>query len=389
MKGITAVIFSLFLGVSFGVVGFLIFKSIHDRKLPVAVFVDEVRHIVSPRIRFGFLPYWLIDQVSGESVKSMTHLAYFGLVIAPDGSIQTMVNPREEEPGWTTLRSRKLSDVLQHARDSKKILSLVVHLARDDAITGLLSDPILTAKNLITDVTPVMKEYGYTDLNLDIESFRKASPEAQLRFTEFVKTVKEGVDENGLGTLSIDVLPRSFITDFILEPETIEPYADHIIIMAYDYHYSGSQYSGPVAPIGGAPAEWSLDIPVTVGEAVRVIPKEKLVIGFPLYGYEWESLSPTCPGPVIPGTGKTASAKRAAEIISACPECAVSEDTAGKSSCIIKPWNEADYYSHIFSENADSLQSKLDFVRDNGLAGSAFWALGYETEAMINMLKNY
>ena len=62
-----------------------------------------------------------------------------------------------------------------------------------------------------------------------------------------------------------------------------------MFIMAYDFHHAGSE-PGPVAPI--------TDVRRTVEFAIRYVPRRKIIIGVPLYGYDW--IIPYRPGRVAP-----------------------------------------------------------------------------------------
>ena len=53
---------------------------------------------------------------------------------------------------------------------------------------------------------------------------------------------------------------------------------DYVCIMCYDYHWSGSE-AGPIGPLG-----WLRKV---VKYALSTIPREKIVIGIPFYGYRW------------------------------------------------------------------------------------------------------
>ena len=68
------------------------------------------------------------------------------------------------------------------------------------------------------------------------------------------------------------------ISDDIFHYKTISDIADRVIVMAYDEHWSTSK-PGPVASF-----EWCNNV---ADYAITIIPKEKLVMGLPLYGRTW------------------------------------------------------------------------------------------------------
>ena len=62
----------------------------------------------------------------------------------------------------------------EHDKQAKKnhlSLSLLIHNSNEASISALLKEPEKHAQNLITDIAPIMQKHGFTDLNLDIESF--------------------------------------------------------------------------------------------------------------------------------------------------------------------------------------------------------------------------
>jgi spore germination protein YaaH len=71
--------------------------------------------------------------------------------------------------------------------------------------------------------------------------------------------------------------------------------ADNIVLMAYDYHSTSSFVTGPVAPLSGAGIMSEYDVTAAVEKTLDLIPPQKLVLGIPLYGYEWETLDANSP----------------------------------------------------------------------------------------------
>lgn len=141
----------------------------------------------------GFAPYWLIPKQSYDYTDLLTSWTYFGLVVNPDGTIQKLVADTEEEPGWTTLKGKTVSDILSAYTAKQKNRSLLLHLSNEDHIGTLLSDATASAITLTNDVTPILTKYEFTDLNLDIESFRDASESARRSYITFLSEVKKTV----------------------------------------------------------------------------------------------------------------------------------------------------------------------------------------------------
>lgn len=337
----------------------------------------------------GFLPYWLLDKARVDYSTYLNGIYYFGLTVGSDGNIVKFANPQEKEPDWYALESGKVDPFLQKAKENHQILSLVVFSGVNSAIEDLIKDPVNHADNLISDVGPIMRKYGFTDLNLDIEYVDVASPEARMHFTQFVKQVKANLTNRKLGTLSVDVSPTIFIKNYLVDPVGISKYIDSVVIMGYDYHFQGSYVTGPVAPLFGASSVSEFDIQTAVGKALEIYPPEKIILGIPLYGYEWETLNTDPRSPVIPGTGLTASSQRVQQLLKDCASCNVRLDSVALEKYIVYKSPETNSYHQIFYPDEEIMSDKIKFVQKSNLGGIALWALGYEDATILNPLKAY
>lgn len=337
---------------------------------------------------YGFQPFWLLDIAHEDYGSYLTSFGYFGLQLAEDGHVRKLNSDVEEEPGWTNLKSNRVRDILNKAPETQMETSLVVQSVNEDNIDILLSDPVLHATNMLEDVLPIMEEYEFTDLNIDIESFEYAGPERQQQFTLFVQTVSEGIKEAQAGTVSIDVTPISLVESRMIDVDAIEPYVDTIILMTYDYHYTGSYIAGPVAPLGGAGEIREFDVRIAVDEALKRVPSNKILLGIPTYGYEWDTLTDIPNAPVIANTGKTASLRRVTELLKDCKNCKQGRDELTRQPYLIIPVEEEGYYRQIFYEDTQSILEKITYAKEKKLKGIAIWAIGYETDDAVRLLQS-
>jgi len=374
---------TLVIGIFFG---FFILLFIANLPLNFGSQLYKTLGIKKPQI-IGFQPFWLLQKADRPYEKYINTLTYFSLTLDTDGTIVKLVNPQEEEPGWTTLKSDRLQEKLQQAKKNNLKLSLLIHNSNEASISALLKEPEKHAQNLVGDAAPIMQKYGFTDLNLDIESFEVASESAQQQYTAFVKEVKNGVDKNNLGTLTVEVPPISLVQPRLINVEEIAKIADSIVLMAYDFHYIYSYIAGPVAPIGGADTVREFDVTTVLKEVLNVVPPEKIILGIPLYGYEWETISNKPGAPTIPGGSATASNRRIAELLASCNNCTKAYDEQAKQPYVI--FQDGDYFHQIYYEDEQSLEEKLKLAKEHKIAGVALWALGYEGENLLEPLKAY
>ncbi len=338
----------------------------------------------------GFLPYWLLNRADTDYSQYISNLTYFSLSLNDNGTIQKYTNPGESEPGYYTLISGKVDKFLKIAKSKELILSLVVFSGDDETITTMLNHPKKSAQNLIKDISPVMEKYGFSELNLDIEQVSEASPEARLKFSQFVKTVKNNLNPELIKSLSIDITGSSLIkkTDLV-DPVLVAPYVDKIIIMAYDYHYSGSYITGAVAPGTGAGIFAEFDTVTAIEKALSKLPAEKIILGIPNYGYEWETISSLPKSATIAGTSLVISNERAEKLVVDNPGLQPVFDKTNQETYVVYPDKKTGTYHQVYYPDKRATQYKVNLAKQYGLAGLAIWALGYEGETILIPLAGY
>ena len=335
----------------------------------------------------GFLPYWLISEKNYSPY--INTVSYFGVTIDEDGTILKQTKPTESEPGWYALQSGKVSPVLERAKKNNIKRSLVVFSGDQEKIDILVGNPINNGITLTKEIIPILNQNGFTDLNIDIESVSEASSSARENFTLLVKTVREQLQKNNNPiTLSIDVSPTALIKPYLVDVSAIAPYVDTVIFMIYDFHYQGSSVTGAVSPVNGAGITAEFDAETSIQEALKVLSPEKIIMGVPHYGYEWETLSSHPHAAIIPGTGITASNKRVEDFLIKCATCSAQFDPVGKESYVIYKDDDTNTYHQFFYPDEKAMQEKINLMKKYELGGIALWALGYEGETILDPLKN-
>lgn len=335
----------------------------------------------------GFLPYWLLDKAQTDYSRYISTLTYFSLTLENDGTIKKYNNPGELEPGWYTLTSGKAEPFLTQATKSKVKLSLLVFSGNNDNIAELLTDPTGHARQLLTEIKPVMQEYGFTDLNMDIENGGEASDEARMKFGQFIRQIKNGLEKNQ--TLTIDITGDDLVKRKLIDVAYVGQMADRIVIMAYDYHSPGSSVTGPVSPLGGGGSVAEYDVQTAVAEALRILPAEKIILGIPLYGYEWETIGDSPRSGIIPGSGMTASNFRVEELLKICNDCIQSMDEIAKEAYVIFKGQSTGIFHQIFYPDKTATEYKVNYAIDKDIGGLALWALGYEGKIILEPLTDY
>ncbi|MBP6994339.1 hypothetical protein KBB12_03790 [Candidatus Woesebacteria bacterium] len=372
-------------------VGFLVTSLLLQRNLTgISQTVTSLEHSLGTLSQqkkqvVGFLPYWLIDKADKDYTKSLTTIAYFGLTVDSDGSIQQYTNPGESEPGWLALQSGK------YTPPPGMSTSLVIFNGDPETINELISDPQTHASTLVDDILPILQEHKFTDLNLDLESVLPASESARLHFTAFVRQVREDLTRK-VGshiTITIDASPTDLIKTRLIDLASVAPYVDRVVLMTYDYHYSGSYVTGPVAPLGGAGIYNEFDTETAIQKALEVLPPSKVILGIPLYGYQWESITNSPRAATIPGSGIAMSNRAVEGFLAECATCSAHFEKLSEESYLIYKDQETNTYHQIFYPDARSTELKTTLAAKYHIAGLALWAIGYEGNSILEPIASY
>ena len=136
--------------------------------------------------------------------------------------------------------------------------------------------------------------------------------------------------------------------------------ADYVIIMGYDEHYGGSQEVGSVASIDY--------VEEGISTMVQYVPAEKVVNAVPFYTRIWET---TSEGVKSQAVGMTAAenflAQRGVE--------ASWDETTCQNYAQLE---ENGSLFQVWLEDEQSLQVKINVMKEYGIGGVAAWKLGYE-----------
>lgn len=381
---VTIVILSLALSILAGV---FIWSKLQKKPLQIPVnSLQNFRFLREPtqnknnkKIVYGYLPYWNIKTVTLQ--PELTHFGYFSLTIDAGGNFISS-SDAEIDMGLHRLNSEEFLALGNELIDQDKKVEIVISLFEHDTLASFLASEKAQEK-FLQNLDNVFLAYPLSGVNIDFEVTGEIAPSTRNNLTKFMKTTREHLNKKYKNVnLSIAMYASAGKGDQLWDVEAMEPYIDYIVIMAYDFHNRRSQQAGPVAPLFGGKEFWEGDINHYLQEYVKNVPAEKLLLGIPFYGYEWQTTSRDSRSHTFPNTGATATFKRINELLNEKKE----------EFDVQEHWNEdalSPYISYeedgltyvIYYENSRSLSYKLDYVNQLDLGGIAIWALGYEGDS--------
>jgi spore germination protein YaaH len=333
---------------------------------------------------FGFLPTWMIGKTQ-EYCREINRLVFLGVETNAKGELI-----------WD-VQSKKINNA-EYVKSKEKIKKcggkniLGIKLFDDEKLKILMADPE-AKKNLVEETKTAMTAGGFDGLNVDFEY--QGDPTAVIE-TE-VLTLLSSFKEAGVGELGLDVFANTIIKGDGEKLKQILGVVDDLIVMAYDFHRPGMDFAGPVAPIGSPTGERNISEIFQKVEEVG-LDKGKIIMAYPLYGYEWRTETEDIGSATVNGWGQMVSFARAKGLeenlggvklfwdeISQTPWLTYKEERqvtkttgVGKKRKTVTT-SVTDIYQAYY-ENEKSLKIKVDLVKEKGYGGVGFWALGYEGE---------
>jgi spore germination protein len=238
----------------------------------------------------------------------------------------------------------------------------------------------VTYKTQVIAAAMKLAQTGYDGINIDFESIAYSANVADDRaaYSSFIHDLASALHAVGL-KLIISVPGKtaddpsntwSYPYDFAALGADV----DGLQLMTYDEN--GPGWSGP-GPVSGA--DW---VEKCVQYALTVAPKEKILIGLPAYGYDWDLTQSKSSGTNV-GTSVTWTAFGKALGTSG----AVKHWDMATSSPYVD-YTASDGHAHeLWYEDAKSIATKTALVPKYGIAGYSMWALGDEDESFCAAAK--
>jgi spore germination protein YaaH len=328
------------------------------------------------KIVYGFLPYWNLDQTQIQ--PELTHLSYFGLNINTDGTILIKDDDGDLHPGYARLNSDKLLELANEVNHNNNQFEITLVQFEADKIVKIANDE-KAHENLIKSLDSILLAYPISGINIDIEYGGTITPELRDNFASLVEKISYHVKGKfGDIQISIDMYASASDNKQLWDVPRIGRVVDYIVVMAYDFHRTASPRAGPVAPLFG---NHSYDdyIHQNLHNYLRYVPKEKILLGIPFYGYEWQVDSHLPRANAYPDTGRTATYQRVQKLLTE-PSAYLKTGWDERALCPYLSYEKDDNIYMIYYENTASIEYKLEYVKQLDLAGVAIWALGYEGE---------
>ncbi|CCQ97995.1 Spore germination protein yaaH [[Clostridium] ultunense Esp] len=268
----------------------------------------------------------------------------------------------EESGGLSPLQDMR---ALEAVRDSQAIPMLVITNFRAGTFSPELAHAIFSSDNvqdrLIENVLRLLKARGYRALQVDFEHI---FPADRTVYNRFLERIAGRLHAEGY-LLSTALAPKTSGAQVGTWYEGHDypahgRIADFVVIMTYEWGWSG----GPPMPVAPIP-----QVRRVLDYAVSVIPREKILMGAPLYGYDWTL-------PYVP-SGAFARVISPVEAVDLAARVGVSIQYDATAEAPTFRYYDREGREHVvWFEDVRSMQAKFNLVKEYRLRGISFWKLG-------------
>ncbi|MCL4393091.1 glycosyl hydrolase family 18 protein [Patescibacteria group bacterium] len=364
----------------------------------------------------GFAPYWDLNLTNCNSFtcgiypsqyypyqyyqyNNLRTIAYFGITSDGSGNFGTT-----NGPGWQGLQSAQFTDMVNIAHQNGVRVVIVVKIFNLADIESVINSNT-NSQNLITNIINVVRQYNLQGVNIDFETSDggyNATSTDTTNFTNFMQNLTSQMHSAVSGSfVSVDTVATAAVTPGSLyDIPALANVVDAINVMAYDYYSPSSASAYPNSPYTGynnGNGPYWYDVKQTINSYAQTVPANKIIIGVPYYGNDYQTQnfnegSPTIGSGISEPYGQTNDQYK-------------NSNTKHWSSTSSTPWYGYCYPSNNippncastdqirqgYYENSKSLSLIYNQILQDNLRGVSMWTLGYQqpSTSLWDVINNY
>ena len=311
---------------------------------------------LQPHEIFAFAPWWTLAQQGAFDVKDMTTIAYFSVDVNGDGSIV------QSGSGWVGYQSQALAALVTRAHAANDRVVLTATCFGQHTLDQLTSDPTAPAR-LGAALSQLISAKNLDGVNFDFEG---RGPRDQHGLDALVGQVASQLrTTNPHWQISMSTYASSAgDPGGFYDIAGLNKVVDAFFVMAYDMDTPSAP--SPTAPLTGSGNTDTVD----VAEYSSVVPRSKIILGVPYYGYDWPTAGPQ-PGAPVTGPATPVSYSQVMSF----------HGPAYWDKTSQTPWSAyqvGPQWHQVYFDDPTSLALKARLANADHIAGLGIWALGMD-----------
>ncbi len=285
-------------------------------------------------------------EVLERMLPELTYLSIFAYPVREDGSLEEI----DDESLIALARSYRVAPMM--------VIANITNGSFDSDIAHAILNDKEIQERLIENVFSILRSKGYYGLDVDLEYLYPADREPYNRFLE---KLRRRLHEEGF-ILTTAIAPKTSAEQEGLLYEAHDygfhgRVVDHVIIMTYEWGYLWSE-AMPVAPLN--------KVEEVISYAVTEIPPEKILLGVPNYGYDF-NVPKIEEEPAVLLTNY--------EAIELAKQHLVSIEFDQEASSPFFRYRKDGRDREVHFEDPRSVRARIFLMREYGLRGLSFWTL--------------
>ena len=239
-------------------------------------------------------------------------------------------------------------------------------------------------ENLTNQLIAAALQLGIDGINVD---FEKISAECGEHYIQFIRELSVKCHQNGL-VLSVDnYVPQEYNRQYHRKEQGV--FADYVVIMGYDEHYGGS-------PVAGSVSSYNF-VRSGIENTLKEVPASKVISALPFFTRVWKE-TPKTAEELSAQAGTEAAeysnnvestAYSMAEAAAVVAQAGATANWDDETKQNFATWETGGSTFKVWLEDVNSLEPKLQLMKDYGLAGTAAWRLGQEEPEVWELILKY
>ena len=355
---------------------------------------------------YGFVPYWEMDDtiVAHLAATPLTTIGLFSVTHTGKGAIR-------HQKGYDVITGPLGRQVIREAHDRRTAVDLVYTSFGRARNATLFADIALQA-TVIASLVALAGDLGVDGIDVDVEVLDPALVPAYGQFVRDLRAAVVAADAQD----TVSVATGAGALGAGMAAAAVGAGADRIFLMGYDYR-TGASDPGASSPLERREGpekpslRSSLDLYLALG-----VPPEKTLLGLPFYGVTWPVAGPVIGAPST-GRGDAWILRKHVDVLgdpaivplrdeievvevylfgsdgtigppptaTTAPSVDPSAGASGTASPAVATTPSAPptpgvnrTWQAVYVDSPATLAVKLTLANARGLAGSGFWAIGYE-----------